>query len=123
AWPVRTDGTGDGLGAKLVWSPLSNLLLYSETTNVCEALAAGLLVSLGTDWSPSGSRNLLVELKIADIVLRDPTLRRRLVPALANDSDLDRLLVDMVTRNPARTVRWLDQVGSVEPGKVADLLV
>jgi hypothetical protein len=38
---------------------------------------------------------------------------------LAKDSDLDRLLVDMVTRNPARTVRWLDQVGSVEPGVAA----
>src|SRR5262249_38024636 len=86
---IRTDGTGHGLGAKLVWSPLSKLLLYGETTNVYEALAAGLLVSLGTDWSPSGSRNLLVELKIADIVLRDPTLlgaSRRLVPAFAKDS-------------------------------------
>jgi hypothetical protein len=30
------------------------------------------LVSLGTDWSPSGSRNLLDELKVADIALRDP---------------------------------------------------
>jgi hypothetical protein len=32
------------------------------------------LVPLGTDWSPTGSRNLLVEPKIADIVLRDSTL-------------------------------------------------
>jgi hypothetical protein len=34
----RADRTGDGLGAKLVWSPLSNLLLYGRTTNVYQAL-------------------------------------------------------------------------------------
>jgi hypothetical protein len=37
------------LGAKLVWSPLSNLMLYGLTTNVYQALAARVLVSLGTD--------------------------------------------------------------------------
>src|SRR5215204_3016055 len=68
---IRLDGTGDGLGAKLVWSPLSNLLLYGQTALVYPALSSGLVVSLGTDWSPSGSSNLLDELKIADIVLRN----------------------------------------------------
>src|SRR5262245_5317314 len=29
--PARTDGIGDGRGAKLVWAPLSNLLLYGKT--------------------------------------------------------------------------------------------
>jgi 5-methylthioadenosine/S-adenosylhomocysteine deaminase len=67
---IRTDGAGDGRGAKLVWSLLSNLLLYGKTTNVYEALAAGVLTSLGTDWTPSGSRTLLQELKIADVALR-----------------------------------------------------
>jgi len=36
---------------------------------------------------------------------------------------LDRLLVEMVTINAARAIRWDDQVGSIEAGKVADLLV
>src|SRR6266704_3249882 len=71
---IRFDGTGDGLGAKLVWSPLSSLLLYGQTALVYQALRAGVVVSLGTDWSPSGSRNLLDELKIADIALRDGRL-------------------------------------------------
>ena len=39
---IRLDGTGDGLGAKLVWSPLSNLLLYGKTSLVYHALKAGL---------------------------------------------------------------------------------
>jgi cytosine/adenosine deaminase-related metal-dependent hydrolase len=134
---IRTDGTGDGLGAKLIWSPLSNLLLYGKTANVYEALAEGVVVSLGTDWDPSGSRNLLGELKVADIALRDPALlggSRALVAELstagkrdddAQDAEraLDREIVDMVTRNPATTVRWQDEVGSIEPGKTADLFV
>ena len=134
---IRSDGVGDGRGAKLVWSPLSNLLLYGATTSVYDALAEGVLVSLGTDWSPSGSRTLLQELKIADLALRDARLLgagRELTPELAlggkqglerqrAEAALDRLLVDMVTRNPALTLRWDDRVGSVEAGKVADLLL
>jgi hypothetical protein len=134
---IRLDHSGDGLGAKLVWSPLSNLLLYGRTASVYEALAAGVLVSLGTDWSPSGSRNLLDELKVADIALRDPRVLgndRDQVPQLSvtgksgdaleeAEIALDRMLVEMVTVNPAQTLRWSPYVGSVERGKRADLLL
>jgi 5-methylthioadenosine/S-adenosylhomocysteine deaminase len=134
---IRSDGAGDGRGAKLVWSPLSNLLLYGKTTNVYEALAEGVLTSLGTDWTPSGSRTLLQELKIADVALRDPRVlaeSRELVPAFAlagkegierqqAETALDRALVDLVTRNPALTLRWYDKLGSIEEGKIADLLL
>jgi cytosine/adenosine deaminase-related metal-dependent hydrolase len=134
---IRADGVGDGCGAKLVWSPLSNLLLYGKTANVYDALAEGVLVSLGTDWTPSGSRTLLHELKIADVAARDPRVlgvSRSEVPALAVDrkppvqrllaeAALDRTLVDMVTRNPALTLRWYDRVGSIEAGKAADLML
>jgi cytosine/adenosine deaminase-related metal-dependent hydrolase len=134
---IRLDGVADGRGAKLVWSPLSNLLLYGKTTNAYEALAEGVLTSLGTDWTPSGSRTLLQELKIADVALRDGRVlggSRELVPAFSlagkegierqrAEAGLDRALVDMVTRNPALTLRWYDRLGSIEPGKIADLVL
>lgn len=134
---IRVDGTGDRRGAKLVWSPLSNMLLYGETTRVYDALAEGVLVSLSTDWTPSGSRSLLRELKVADVALRDERILgadRELVPAFALEGKssseqqaaedaLDRFLVDMVTRNPALTARIYDRVGSIEPGKFADLVL
>lgn len=139
---MRAAGTnrnrgGDGRGAKLVWSPLSNLLLYGTTTHVYDALAEDVLVSLGTDWTPSGSRSLLRELKVADASLRDPRLlghERESVPLFAiagkteadrrdSEAALDQALVDMVTRNPARTLRWNDRVGSIEAGRVADLVL
>lgn len=134
---IRSDGTGDRRGAKLVWSPLSNMLLYGETARVYDALAEGVLVSLGTDWSPSGSRSLLRELKVADVALRDERVLggdRELVPVFALEGKspseqkaaedaLDRALVDMVTRNPALTARIYDRVGSIEAGKDADLVL
>jgi hypothetical protein len=41
----------------------------------------------------------------------------------AKERALDQLLVEMVTINPAKTVRWDDQVGSIEAGKIADIMV
>ena len=51
--------------ASIVWSPLSNLLLYGGTARVDAARAAGVGIGLGSDWSPTGSKNLLGELKVA----------------------------------------------------------
>jgi cytosine/adenosine deaminase-related metal-dependent hydrolase len=54
-------------GGSVIWSPFSNLWLYRDTTRVQEAKQAGVRVCLGADWSPSGSKNLLGELKVADM--------------------------------------------------------
>ena len=133
--PAAGDRVGDGRGAKLYVAAVESAALWQDDGRV-RALAAGVLVSLGTDWTPSGSPNLLTELKVADRALRDARLlgdRRALMPeptaGALDDEDgdaervLDRLLVEMVTINPAMTVRWDDHVGSIETGKAADLLV
>ena len=83
-------------GAKLVWSPLSNLLLYGKTTDIPAALSANVLVCLGADWSPSGSKNLLGELKVAHEYDKAKWGHR------LSDSDL----VRMVTINPAVALGW-----------------
>src|SRR6266436_1556261 len=101
-----------GHGGSMVWSPLSNLMLYGGTTNIAAANSAGVPVSLGSDWSPTGSKNLLNELKIAKVVNQIDGL------GLA-----DRDLVSMVTRTPASIVKWGALVGSLEAGKRADLIV
>ena len=54
--------------AKLIWSPLSNLLLYGKTTDIISAKKNNVLICLGSDWSPTGSKNLLWELKVADSI-------------------------------------------------------
>jgi cytosine/adenosine deaminase-related metal-dependent hydrolase len=99
-------------GASMVWSPFSNLLLYGKTVDIKAAKAAGLQIALGSDWSPSGSKNLLGELKVA-----------RLVSDAAGGIFSDRELVAMATRNPAHMLKWDAALGTLEAGKRADLLV
>jgi 5-methylthioadenosine/S-adenosylhomocysteine deaminase len=98
--------------ASMVWSPLSNLLLYGQTAKIAAAATSGLTIALGPDWSPSGSKNLLGELKIA-----------RLAATLANANMSDYELLSLATRNPAKILRWDNQLGTLEAGKRADLLV
>ena len=102
-------------GSSMVWSPLSNLLLYGQTADIRAAKASGILMALGSDWAPSGSKNLLGELKVARLVSRQPA---NATPVF---SDLE--LVAMATRNPAKILSWDKALGSVEAGKLADLLV
>lgn len=52
-------------GMHVIWSPVSNLLLYQDTTNVLPLLDAGLPLLLGTDWTPSGSKTVWEEAKFA----------------------------------------------------------
>lgn len=98
--------------AGMVWSPLSNLMLYGQTADVGAAKHAGVTIALGSDWSPSGSKNLLGELKIAKIVSDQSG-------GLFSNEEL----VRMATSSPAKMIQWDQFIGSVEPGKVADLLV
>jgi hypothetical protein len=100
------------LGASIVWSPLSNLLLYGKTADVRAARANHVRIGLGSDWSFTGSKNLLGELKAA-----------RLVSEAEGGVFTDRDLVAMATRDAAAILRWDGALGSLEPRKRADLLV
>ena len=52
----------------MVWSPMSNFLLYGKTADITSAKQHNLLIGLGADWSASGSKNLLCELKVARLI-------------------------------------------------------
>jgi len=100
-------------GSSIVWSPLSNLLLYGQTARVEAARRAGVKIGLGGDWSPSGSKNLLAELKVAWLY------SQRFLDGVFSARDL----VAMATRTAAQILKWDAVLGSVEAGKRADLLV
>jgi hypothetical protein len=55
-------------GAKLIIAPTSNYLYYGATTDVPAALQSGITVSLSTDWSPAGDKNLLASLKSLSLI-------------------------------------------------------
>lgn len=96
----------------MVWSPLSNLMLYGGTSDVAAAKSAGVRIGIGSDWSPSGSKNLLGELKVAWLVSQN--LRGLF-------SDLE--IVEMATIKAATILKWQKIIGSLEPNKRADILV
>ncbi|HZB40322.1 MAG TPA: amidohydrolase family protein [Ilumatobacter sp.] len=102
-------------GGAVVWSPFSNLWLYGGTTDVLAARAAGLRVCLGSDWTPSGTRNVLGELKVA------ATWNDHALGAALSDAEL----VEMATANPGDTLAraWGAQVGRLVPGALADIAV
>jgi cytosine/adenosine deaminase-related metal-dependent hydrolase len=99
-------------GASMVWSPFSNLLLYGDTADLSAAVAAGVSIGIGSDWAPSGSKNLLAELKVALL-----ESQRRGWSLSARD------LVALATSSAAKILRWDRRLGSLEPGKMADLVV
>jgi 5-methylthioadenosine/S-adenosylhomocysteine deaminase len=102
-------------GASIVWSPFSNLFLYRDTTDVVAAHEEGVRVCLGSDWGPSGSRNLLGELKVADL-----WNRTHLDSAFSDEE-----LCHMATAwgGDALGLTWGDRIGRIRPGLLADLLV
>lgn len=101
-------------GMKLVWSPKSNLFLYNDTTRVDLAMQAGVkTIAIAPDWSLGGSVNLLDELRVAAKVNQEKfggmiTARR---------------LFEMVTIDPARVLGVDAQLGSLEVGKRADVVL
>lgn len=101
------------VGAKLVASPLDNLLYYGHTADIKTAWQKGVNVSIGSDWSPAGSKNLLMELKILD----------RLNKQVYGNFFSTRDMVQMVTTNPADAIGWTKYVGRLEVGLYADIAV
>jgi 5-methylthioadenosine/S-adenosylhomocysteine deaminase len=98
--------------AKVVWSPFSNLLLYGKTLDLGALKESGVTFSIGCDWSPSGSKNLLQELKVARHVVETQD---------ANFTSRD--LVRAVTVNAAAVVGWQAYLGVLKRNAMADILV
>jgi cytosine/adenosine deaminase-related metal-dependent hydrolase len=98
--------------ASMVWSPLSNLLLYGGTARVDAASKAHVTIGLGSDWSPTGSKNLLGELKVAWLYSQH----------MLNGLFKARDLVAMATRDAACILKWKGLLGTISAGARADIL-
>ncbi|MDZ4792678.1 MAG: amidohydrolase family protein [Bacteroidota bacterium] len=101
-----------GKGAKVVWSPFSNQLLYGRTVSLKDFKSSKIKFSLGCDWSPSGSKNMLQELKVAFHANKEQ-----------GDVFTTYELVRLATTAAAEVTGWQDHVGTLEKGKLADILV
>lgn len=99
--------------ARVVWSPRSNVSLYGNTASVTLIDALGVPIALGTDWMPSGSMNILRELRCAD------ELNTLYYNGHFSDADLWK----MVTTNASLAAGGEVGVGMLKPAYVADIAV
>lgn len=103
-------------GGTVCHCPSSNLKLASGIAPIPSMLKAGVNVTLGCDGGPSNnSYDLIREMKLAAVIhkgyLHDPEV----LPA--------ETALEMATSNGARAMLWGENIGSLEPGKLADITV
>jgi len=97
-------------------NPSSNLKLASGIAPVVQLLKAGVNVSLGTDGAASNNRlDMFTELRTASLLQKVTNQDSTAIPA--------ETALRMATINGARALGLGDQIGSLEPGKKADLIM
>lgn len=101
------------LDVTLIWSPRSNIVLYGTTVDIPNALRAGARIAISTDWSYSGSYNLLEEFRCAENIDNaqwDDHL---------SESDYWR----MATEHGAYSLGIENFTGKLEEGLAADIMI
>jgi 5-methylthioadenosine/S-adenosylhomocysteine deaminase len=105
-----------GSGTKPVHNPVSNMKLGSGVAPVKEMLEIGIPVALGTDGAASNnSLDMFSEMKFAALLSKIHNLDPTAVPAQA--------ALEMATINGATALGLRDEIGSLEEGKKADLVL
>ncbi|QQY80022.1 5-methylthioadenosine/S-adenosylhomocysteine deaminase [Keratinibaculum paraultunense] len=97
-------------------NPSSNLKLASGFAPVDKMLKKGISVALGTDGSSSNNNlNMFEEIHLAAIVNKAVNNDATSVPAIE--------ALKMATINGAKALLWDSEIGSIEVGKKADLIL
>lgn len=100
-----------------VHNPSSNMMLSSGVAPVIEERAAGIAVGLGTD-GPAGSNNDLDLMEEMDLAAKLQKITKRDPRALGAQT-----VVEMATIEGAKALHMEKEIGSLEPGKKADIIL
>lgn len=101
---------------KVVWSPVSNLLLYDDTPRYLLSGIRTDLVCIGSDWAPSGSKHVWDEATFAQkLAMR--WFYQKPYPENIND-----IFLDMITSVPASAV-GATKIGKIAEGMYADFYI
>ena len=97
-------------------NPSSNLKLASGIADVAKYQQVGLNVALGTDGASSNnSLDLFKEMTICSFAQKVKTMDPTVLPA--------QTVLRMATINGAKALRWEDEIGTLEVGKKADIIL
>ncbi|MCR2044659.1 amidohydrolase [Anaerosalibacter massiliensis] len=100
----------------VVNNPGSNLKLASGFAPVQKMLDKGICVALGTDGSSSNNNlNMFEEINLAALINKGVLKEATSVPAIK--------AIEMGTINGAKALNWDKEIGSIEVGKKADLIL
>ena len=101
-------------GCSIAHCPTSNLKLASGLPHLAPLLAAGINVGLGTDGAASNNRlDLFQEMRLAALLAKGTSGDATALPA--------RQALRMATFNGARALGQEGRIGSLAPGKAADI--
>lgn len=101
-------------GCSVAHCPTSNLKLANGIAPVARMLSAGINVGLGTDGAASNNRlDLMAEMRLAALLAKAEAADAEAVPA--------HTALRMATLNAAQALGLGKIIGSIEPGKSADL--
>ncbi len=103
-------------GVSAVYNPTSNMKLASGVAPVPEMLRAGMVVGLGTDSNLSNNNlDMWEEMRTGAILQK---LHCNDASALSCET-----MIEMATIGSAKALGMAEQIGSLEPGKQADLIL
>lgn len=103
-------------GVGVAHNPTSNLKLSSGIAPVSRMLEHGLNVGIGTDGvSSNNDLDMFEELRLAALLAKGTSGDPTVVPA--------RTAINMATHMGAKSIHLADQIGSLEAGKKADLIL
>jgi cytosine/adenosine deaminase-related metal-dependent hydrolase len=100
-------------GASVAWCGRSNMLMFNVTAKVRKMIKAGINLTIGTDSAATGSANLLDELKYD----------RELYRSMYGEDLPPKKMFEMVTYNAAKALWMHDRIGTLDEGKLGDILV
>ena len=100
-------------GASISLCPGSNMLMFNVTAKIRKMIEAGLNLTIGTDSSASGSANLLAEISCLRQVYRN---------MYGEDLNPEKIF-EMVTINAAKAFWMQEKIGTLEEGKLGDILL
>ena len=101
---------------KVSHNPVSNLKLGSGISPVPRLLESGVTVGLGTDSVCSNNSSDMFEtMKLAALIHKGVSMNPAVMDAWR--------VLRMATIDGARALNWSDEIGSIEPGKKADLVI
>ena len=103
-------------GTSVCHNPSSNLRIHNGIAPISKLLQKGVRVSLGTDEATiNDDKDMLQEMRLA--------LRLQYLPGIENRAPTPYEVFQMATEHGARAAGFGDRVGTLEPGKRADMVL